>query len=230
MKTMQIFATSLVLAALPLFGFSQNFWEIGAAPGVMVYYGDLTVPDVTLRETHIGAQISAKRYYHGEHAIRFNAVFGTISGDDNNYESHKARGNSFKGTLLEFSAMGEIDLKGRKRFSRKMGYQRTGSPYIMFGLSGIYCNPDVAYGQPDSKDKDIDYPNWHLGMPFGAGYKFDLNEHLVIGAELGIRLTLSDYLDGTQASGNSYKNDAFIFLGLTAAYRFEKKTIPAAKA
>ena len=118
--------------------------------------------------------------------------------------------------------MGEIDLKGRRRFSKKKGYQKTASPYVMFGLSGIYSKPDVTYGQPNSKDKGVDYPAWHFGMPFGGGYKFDISEQLVFGMEMGLHLTLSDYLDGTQASGNAYKNDAFFFGGLTVSYRFMK--------
>lgn len=230
MKSMYRFALGLCLMASPIFVFSQDFWEVGVAPGAIVYYGDLTVPDVTLKETHLGGQLSVKRYFHGDNAIRFNALFGTISGDDKNYERNSIRGNSFVGHLAEFAVMGEIDLKGSRRFSKKVGYQRTGSPYLMFGLSGIYCNPKVTYGQPDSKDKGIDYPSWHFGMPFGGGYKFDINERVVVAAELGIRLTLSDNLDGTQASGNAYKNDSFVFFGLTAAWRFEKPVIAPAKA
>jgi opacity protein-like surface antigen len=183
-----------------------------------------------LKQTHLAGQLSIKRYFHGEHALRFSLLHGTISGDDANYPSHSDRGNSFKGKLTEFSFMGEIDLKGRKRFSKKLGYQKTSSPYIMFGMSGINCKPDVVYGQADSKDKGVELPKWHFGMPVGAGYKFDFNERVVFGVELGLRLTLSDYLDGTQASGNAYKNDSFMFAGLTASYRLHKRALSAAKA
>ncbi len=211
----------LVLLALPMLGFSQNYWEVTLSPGGIVYFGDLTVPDVTFQQTHLGGQLSVKRYYHGEHAIRINALYGTISGADKNYDRNSLRNNSFEGQLAEFSLMGELDLKGRKRYTKKLGYQRTFSPYLLAGFSGIYCKPEVTYGQPDSKDLNVDYPSWHFGMPVGGGVKFDTNERLFFGLEFGLRLTLSDYLDGTQASGNAYKNDSFAFGGLMAGYRFQ---------
>ncbi|MBI1226963.1 MAG: hypothetical protein GC192_17155 [Bacteroidetes bacterium] len=218
MKSVNKLLTGLVLLAFPLFCFSQNYWEISLSPGASVYYGDLTVPIITFKETHFAEQISIKRYYR-DNALRFNVLHGTLSGDDSNYSRNRSRGNKFVGKFTEFALMGEIDLKGRRRFSKKLGYQKTASPYIMFGLSGIYSKPDVTYGSPDSKDIGIDYPSWNFGMPVGVGYKFDLNERVVFGAELGLRLTLSDYLDGTQASGNAYKNDAFFFGGITVGYR-----------
>lgn len=223
MKTMSKIFAGLLFLATPVFGFCQKYWEVSLTPGAIVYYGDLTVPDVTMRETHLAGQFNLKRYFDGEHALRFGVLHGTISGDDRNYERLSGRGNRFKGRLTEFSVMGELDLRGRRRFSKRAGYQKTSSPYIMFGFSGVYCKPDVTYGQPDSKDKGIDYPNWHFGTPFGAGFRFDANERVVFGVELGLRLTLSDYLDGTQASGNAFKNDAFVFGGVTAGYRFQKR-------
>lgn len=230
MKSMYKFIAGLVFLAIPFFGFSQNYWEVSISPGALVYYGDLTVPAVTFKETNLAGQLSIKRYFGGENALRFNVLHGTISGDDKNYERISVRGNRFVGRLTEFSLMGEIDLRGRQRFTKRGGYHKTSSPYVMFGLSGIHCKPDVVYGQPDSKDKGIDYPDWHFGMPFGAGFKFDANERLVFGIELGIRLTLSDYLDGTMFSGNSFKNDAFVFGGITAAYRFQKRQFSPSKA
>lgn len=226
MKSVNKNYVGLGLLFLPFFSFCQKYWEASLSPGASVYYGDLTVPDVTFRETHLALQLGIKRYFNGQDAIRLNVLHGTISGDDNNYPSHQGRGNKFVGKFTEFAVMGEIDLKGRRRFSKKKGYQKTASPYIMFGLSGIHSMPEVTYGQPDSKDIGVDYPAWHFGMPFGAGYKFDVNERIVVGAELGLRLTLSDYLDGTQASGNAYKNDSIFFGGLTVGYRFMKGKRP----
>jgi opacity protein-like surface antigen len=222
MTSLKNLLAGLVLLFSPLCVFSQDYWEVSITPGAIVYFGDLTVPNVTFKETHLAGQINIKRYFKGEHALRFNVIHGTISGSDFNYDRLSTRGNSFVGRLTEFSLMGEIDLKGRRRFSKKLGYQRTTSPYVMGGFSGIYSKPDVVYGEPDSKDKGVDYPDWHFGIPVGGGLKFDLNEHVVFGVEVGIHLTLSDYLDGTQASGNSYKNDAIFFGGLTAGYRFMK--------
>ncbi len=227
MKSMNKIVIGLLWLTLPTLCISQNFFEISLGAGGIVYYGDLTLPDVTFKQMHVGQQLSIKKYFHGEHALRFNMLHGTISGDDNNYKSHASRGNKFSAKLTEFAIMGEIDVRGKKRYTKKAGYNKTWSPYVMFGLSGIYCKPDVSYGQPDSKDLLVNYPDWHFGMPVGGGIKFDVNERILVGAEFGVHLTLSDYLDGTQASGNAYKNDAFFFSSLTVAYRLQsKKNVP----
>lgn len=223
MKIMSKILPCLAFMALPFLGFSQNFWEVTLTPGAIAYYGDIPVPYVTFKETHLAGQLAIKRYFNGEHAIRLGVLHGTISGNDANYTGHSTRGNKFIGTLTEFSVMGEIDLRGRKRYTKKLGYQKTWSSYVTFGLSGIYCNPVVTYGQQTNKDLGIEYPDWHFGMPLGGGFKKDINERLFIGAEAGLRLTLSDYLDGTQASGNAYRNDAFFFGGVSVGYRFQKQ-------
>ncbi|MCU0347999.1 MAG: DUF6089 family protein [Saprospiraceae bacterium] len=223
MTTFKKLLAKLLLLSMPIFGYSQNFWEVSLSPGALTYLGDLTVPHLTFKETHFGGQINIKRYFNGEHALRLNILHGTISGDDRNFGSNAGRGNNFKGQLTEFSLMGEIDLKGRRRFSKKLGYQKTTSPYINIGLAGIYCNPTVHYGEPNSKDQGVQFPDWHFAIPVGGGVKFDLTERIVLGVEMSFHVTLSDYLDGTQASGNAYKNDSLLFSGLTIGYRFEKQ-------
>ncbi len=212
----------LSLISLPFLAFSQKYWEFGLTPGAMVYYGDLTVPHVTLMETNLSGQFSIKRYFDREHAVRLNVLHGTIAGSDYNYDRNSERGNEFVGKLTEFSIMGELDLKGRKRYSKKMDFQRTLSPCIIAGIAGVYCKPEVTYGQPENKDLAINYPAWHFALPIGGGIKMDISEKIFLGAEFGLRITLSDYLDGTQASGNAYKNDSYAFGGLTLGYRFLK--------
>jgi opacity protein-like surface antigen len=96
------------------------------------------------------------------------------------------------------------------------------SPYLTGGIGLAFSDPDVTYGQPDSPDAGIDYHKLSIALPMGGGVKFDASEKVVLGLELGIRFTFSDYLDGTQASGNAYKNDSYTFVGVWGAYRFSK--------
>jgi opacity protein-like surface antigen len=223
MKSAKLILAALLLLVVPMVTFAQKYWEIGATGGVMNYYGDLTAPAFTLREIHAAGQVSARRYFDRQHALRFNLMHGVLSGNDQNFDRNYLRGNSFVGRLTEFSMMGEVDLKGRKRFSKKFGYQKMASPYLFIGASLAYFNPKVSYGPPNSPDEDIDYIDWHVGMPLGAGIRFDVNEKVTINMELNIHFTLSDYLDGTQASGNAYRNDSYSFFGVGAGYRFFEK-------
>jgi hypothetical protein len=217
--TKLLFWICLVLV-LPVGSFAQKHWEVSATVGAMNYYGDLTPPLFTIKEVHAGGQLSVRRYFNREHAVRFNVLHGVLSGDDHNFDRNYLRGNRFTGKMTEVSLLGEFDVKGRKRFSKKHGYQKTNSLYFFGGASVAYFDPKVTYGAADSKDKDIDYVNWHIGMPIGGGLRVDANERLVFGLELAYRFTISDFLDGTQASGNAYKNDSYTFGGVSVGYRF----------
>lgn len=223
MKFVKLMIAGCLLFALPIFSFSQKFWEVGVTPGVMNYYGDLTPPLFTVKEVFAGGQFSVRRYFDREHAIRVNILHGKLAGDDHNFDRNYLRGNRFEGRLTEFSVMGELDFKGRKRFSSKNGYQKMASLYLFGGGSVAYFNPTVHYGSAESKDADLDYINWHVGMPIGGGVRIDANERLVFGLELSYRFTISDFLDGTQASGNAYKNDSYTFGGISVGYRFFEK-------
>jgi hypothetical protein len=206
-----------------MLSFSQKFWEISASPGLMNYYGDLTPPLFTVKEVFFGGQIRARRYFDREHAIRVNVLHGKLAGDDRNFDRNYLRGNSFEGRLTEFAVMGEIDFRGRKRFSTRHGYEKMASLYMFGGGSVAYFDPTVQYGSPDSRDKGIEYIKWHVGMPIGGGVKIDVNEKLVVGLELSYRFTISDFLDGTQATGNAYRNDSYTFGGVSVSYRFFEK-------
>jgi hypothetical protein len=223
MKSMRLIVASCILFLLPCLSFSQKFWEINVSPGLMNYYGDLTPPLFTVKEVYFGGQFSARRYFDREHAIRINILHGKLAGDDRNFDRNYLRGNSFEGRLTELSFMGELDFKGRKRFSTKHGYEKIASLYLFGGGSVAYFDPKVSYGSEDSKDIGIDYIKWHIGMPIGGGVRIDANEKLVFGLELSYRFTISDFLDGTQASGNAYKNDSYTFGGVSVGYRFLDK-------
>ncbi|MCU0345985.1 MAG: DUF6089 family protein [Saprospiraceae bacterium] len=213
----------LALMILPLFAVAQKHWEVSAGVGAMNYYGDLTPPLFTIKEVHLGGQLSVRRFFDRQHAVRLNLLHGKLSGSDRNFDRNYLRGNSFEGQLSEISIIGEFDVRGHKRFSKKHGFQKISSLYFFGGGSVAYFNPVVKYGTSDSRDEEIDYINWHVGMPIGGGVRIDMNERIVLGIELAYRFTISDFLDGTQATGNAYKNDSYTFGGAWIGYRFMDK-------
>lgn len=234
MKAVKAALLGLAILALPIFSFSQKHWEFSLMPGAMNYYGDLTPPLFTVKEVHFGAQFGIRRYFDRAHALRLNVLHGALSGDDHNFDRNYLRGNSFSGKMTEISILGELDSKGLKRFSSRKGYNKTNSLFFFAGASVAHFNPKVIYGELNSKDYDIDYVKWHLGMPIGGGLRVDANKHLVVAIEVGYRFTISDFLDGTQASGNAYANDSYAFGGVSIGYRiFDKekpKEVPTDKA
>jgi hypothetical protein len=230
MNLLKLMMVGFLFISLPVLSRAQKYWEISASPGLMNYYGDLTPPLFTVKEVNFGGQVSVRRYFDREHAVRVNVLHGKLAGDDHNFDRSYLRGNKFEGRLTEVAIMGELDVKGRKRFSTRFGYHRTSSLYLFAGGSVAYFDPKVTYGDPNSQDKKSDYKTWHLGMPIGGGVKIDLNEKIFFGLELSYRFTVSDFLDGTQASGNAFNNDSYTFGGISAGYRFVEKPKAAEKA
>jgi OmpA-OmpF porin, OOP family len=227
MKSFKLLIFGCCLLAMPIFVFAQKkYWEASATIGAMNYYGDLTPPVFTIKEIHAGGQLSIRRFFDREHALRINILHGKLSGNDRNFDRNYLRNNSFDGSLTEIAFLGEKDFKGRKRFSSKLGYQKTNSFYLFGGGSVAYFNPNVRYGDLYEGDKNVEYVNWHIGMPIGGGFRIDASEKLVFSLELGYRFTISDFLDGTQATGNAYKNDSYTFGGVSVGYRFFDKEKP----
>ncbi len=227
MKSFKLLVVGCLILSLPLTIFSQKkHWEISAAFGAMNYYGDLTPPLFTIKEIHAGGQFSIRRYFDREHAIRLNLLHGGLSGADRNFDRNFLRNNSFDGRLSEIAILGEKDFRGRKRYNAKHGYQKMNSFYMFAGASVAHFDPNVTYGDTESSDKQIEYINWHIGMPLGGGFRVDLNQKIVLEFEVSYRFTISDFLDGTQASGNAYKNDAYTFAGVNLGYRLFDKEKP----
>lgn len=223
MKKTRLTLAVFALFLLPAFSFSQKYWEVSASPGLMNYYGDLTPPLFTIKEVYLGGQVNVRYFFDREHAVRLNLLRGSLAGDDRNFDRNYLRGNSFSGQLTEVAIMGEKDFKGRKRFSTRTGYHKMSSLYLFAGGSLAYFNPTVHYGTPNNEDVNEEFQKWHIGMPIGGGVRIDASEKLVFGLELGYRFTISDFLDGTQASGNAFQNDSYTFGGVSVGYRFIRK-------
>ena len=220
MKTFPWLLHLILMLVLPCFSFSQSYTEGTFSYGVASYYGDMSREFLSADEINPSVQLSLNRYFDNQHALRINLLLGKITGDDRNDDALAQRGNAFQATVFEASIIGQYDLIGNQRFSRRVGFKRTFTPYFFVGGGVIYANPKVTYSNPNNQDASIDYPNVHIFAPLGGGLKYDVNLKIFFGLEAGLRITISDYLDGVQASGNAYSNDGYIFGGLTVGYRF----------
>jgi len=71
--------------------------------------------------------------------------------------------------------------------------------------------------------------NFTYAMPFAVGYKIAFVNHFTVGAEVGIRYTFTDNIDGSAMKdvpfqfGNPNSNDWYVFTGLTVSYFFGRK-------
>lgn len=181
--------------------------EFGFGMGAGHYFGDLNTR-AHVNRPKIAATAFFRKNFGNYIALRVGASFAQLGYSDI-YNTHndymKARNLSFNSNVWELALQGDFN------FFRFMpgepGYNFT--PYITFGigvfnydpyamLSGqkYFLRPLNTEGQgsplyPDRKP----YSSMAFSVPFGAGFKYCINESINVGFELVHRVTGTDYLD-----------------------------------
>ena len=199
---------------------SQNS-EIGACVGTMFYLGDLNqtklfklnLKDKSLNQLHIAGGFMYRYNISPRFAFKADFLFGKVSSTDVGTDMANRNFNFFS-PITEFSA--EIELNffelynttGKNRFS----------PYIFAGITLFSFNPQTSYNDEvyelhslGTEGQGLEggpkpYSLTSAAIPFGIGIKATIGRYFAIGAEWGMRWTLTDYLD--DVGGRYYDNDA----------------------
>jgi len=156
---------------------------------------------------------------------RASFIVSDITGEDADADisSRRQRDFQFRNTIrelsvgLEFNFL-EFDLHD---FGRPI------TPYIYGGVSYFNFN-DVFF------DNGIAISNGNrntFAIPMTLGVKGKIWERFVLGAEVGVRYTFTDNLDGSNPNtdqavfrfGNLNSDDWYVFSGITLTYIFGKK-------
>jgi hypothetical protein len=197
-------ALILFFTLISLYSYAQRS-ELGLFAGGSYYLGDLN-PTRHFGNTSPAFGAVYRYNLNLRWALKFNAIYGTLVGDDASKAGFdKERNLSFKSRLLDFSA--QIELNFLPYFTGSGKYSFT--PYIFTGLAVYSHNPRAKYNgewydlQPLGTEGQgtTAYPSrqtyalTQVAFPFGIGFKYSLTKHLCIGAEWSMRKTFTDYLD-----------------------------------
>lgn len=218
----------LLLAGLPVFHcFSQPVIdEVGGFVGYSNYLGDLVVPIYTFRQSSLAGGGFCKKQLNANFALQANLLIGKLKGSDLFYERNTSRGISFEGTILEVSVVAEYDLLGQRRSPKSGGNRAILSPYFFAGAGFMAMGQSIRYGRADNPDVAAVYSPVHPAFPLGMGLRKDISNNTYLAAEMGMRLTFSDYLDGVKLSGDPTDNDVYFLGGLKFAYRLRGRALP----
>ena len=202
---------SLAALFLSCFGaFSQSPVHLGVLAGLSNYHGDLAwynnfgVKKVFHRSKP-AVGVTATYEVSDRFSVRGGFTFAKVEGGDKYGQNEflkETRNLSFQSNIAEFSLLGELTVFNI--------YNIRWTPYIFGGLAVFHFNPYTydttgqkfylpplsTEGQglsayPDRKP----YKLTQLAIPFGAGIKYAINDNVRIGLEMGVRKTLTDYLD-----------------------------------
>ncbi|HEX8315261.1 MAG TPA: DUF6089 family protein [Flavisolibacter sp.] len=189
----------LLLACASQTLFAQ--FHLGAFVGGANYLGELN--DKLYKKTKPAIGISLNYELSDRFMLRSGLTFGRIEGSDaagGTTFLKQNRNLSFQSNLTEFSLMGELTVFNL--------YNIRWSPYAFGGIAVYHFNPFVrdsgekvflqplgteGQGLPGSNQNP--YKLTQFALPFGGGVKFNINENIRLGVEVGLRRLFTDYLD-----------------------------------
>jgi len=185
---------------------NAQWYEMGLMIGGSNYIGDISPDGMAPQEYNLSFGIHGR--YNYNKFVSFKAFFNKaqISGNDknNSYLSGlRERNLSFRSTILEMGIVNEFNLTPYHPRDEKSAV-----PYIFAGISGFYYNPQAEFkgswydlrplgteGQGNLISNSKPYSSIGFAIPFGFGFKWNINQQINLGAEFGMRLAVTDYLD-----------------------------------
>lgn len=179
---------------------------VGLFGGASNYSGDMTEEyNVFFEETR--PAVGGVLRYNANPFLTFRLGINSayISGTDENFAEpeRQMRNLSFRSHILEVAAIAEVNVIGYDVENQKF------SPYIFGGVAGFNFRPEALFeaewvdlqslgteGQGTTAYPNRDpYSLYQVAIPFGLGAKVSLGSGLTLAAEVGARMTFTDYLD-----------------------------------
>lgn len=193
--------------------------EIGFGVGTFNYTGDL-VRTYNLAFSKPAATVFYRSNISSVISFRTAITGGKIGASDTRKPIDPfatTRAASFNLFLLEGSGTFEYHFLNWRDDKRRLRF----TPYLfagaaLFGISGV-------------QQKNAEYSNVQMAIPFGGGMKYVLNPKYYLAFEFGMRKTFFDYLDNISDGDPQYKNyqygnvfdyDNYFFAGFTLTYTF----------
>lgn len=184
----------------------SQYYEAGLLIGGTNYVGDISPRGLAPSEYNLAFGLFGRYNINRYVAFKGSFLQGTLSGSDANNSATsglRERNLSFRTSVLELALTTEYHLAPLEIRAGKISV-----PYVFAGISGFYFNPQAEYrgnwydlqplgteGQETVNSSVKKYSRLSVAIPFGFGLKIAVNEKFNIGVEMGIRKTITDYLD-----------------------------------
>lgn len=187
---------------------AQNRLHITAFGGLSNYQGDLQYRRFTTNQSNAAFSLGLTYDLSPNFSLQGMATRAKLGAHDQyNLASLQFRNLSFETVIYEGSLVAQyriFDLN-EKRFT----------PYLFAGIGVFRFQPYTfdstgakrflkplsteGQGLPEYPDRKP-YNNFQAAIPLGAGIKFRVTEHAILGFELGLRQLFTDYLDDVSTS------------------------------
>jgi hypothetical protein len=199
--------------------------EVGVFLGGSNYVGDVgSTTYIAPNEPAIG--LLYKWNKSPRHSWRFSYSQTKIAADDldSKEPGRNQRGYRFENNVKEVSLGLEFNFF---EFNlHELGNKFT--PYVYSGISYFSYNELYVLSGETQKDKKTS----SFAIPINIGIKSSITPRLILAAEIGVRATQTDNIDGSNPKnenriplrfGNLNNNDWYVFSGVTLTYTFGQK-------
>ena len=212
LKTLTLIITTLFCS----FSANSQRIDLDLFGGISNYQGDLQPVFLTLQSAKPAGFAVIKYGITNNLFARFGFAIGSLEGNDNvNKTELKTRNLSFNSGLKELHLGLEYRLINPENFKF--------TPYIFAGVGAFHFDPYATYqgqsyrlqplgtegqGLEQYPTKKI-YNLTQICLPYGIGFKYQINCNLNAGFEFGHRKLFTDYLDdvsGTYADQEILRN------------------------
>lgn len=206
---------------------NAQIYEIGVFTGGSNFIGDVGATNyISPNQLAFGGILKWNR--SPRHSWRVSLTYTELEAIDSKSDDPRRieRDYEFKNGLLEISAGMEFTFFD---FNLHESGNKT-TPYLYTGISvGRHSN---FYFNNNGEIVDENTHSWAYGIPMVLGIKTTINDHIILGFEVGARYTFSDELDGSApdydnesplAFGNPDSNDWYVFTGFTLTYTFGRR-------
>ena len=246
------FLALLILALPNIASAQQNFYKyrVGAAFGVMNYYGDLADGFPKIKHYSPWAYgVSLERSFSRTFGFKVASSYGKITyndrtldrdGDLNLDAENFARGLNFETKIWDVSGAFTLYPDNGKFLSEDAFI----APYISLGFGATHYTPYAdlldengnSYNLSDptqEQDEDFEtelrplelegeaYNKWTMHIPFGVGFKIRFTDRFNLNVETNVKYTFTDYLDDVSKRGaDNDLNDFYSFTAASLHYNF----------
>lgn len=223
---MRYLSVLIILVFSLQFSFSQ-IYEVGIFTGGSNVIGDVGSTTYIAPNSFAFGAI-AKWNRSPRHAFRFSAIFTEFEGSDSKSDDPRriARDYDFNTSAMELSLGMEFTFVDFNLHEPGLKI----APYL---YSGISTARHDNYFFEEGTYTDENTTSWAYGIPMVLGIKSNITRHFILAAEIGVRYTFSDELDGSvpdgefrkesRSFGNINSNDWYTFTGLTLTYTFGRR-------
>jgi len=192
--------------------------EVGFQIGAMNYTGDLS-NGYSIKNHRPAASIFLRNNISNAVGLKYGIAAGMLHGSNEYFDNteNQMASISFNTTILEAFGVFEFYFLDYKSKHSRIHW----TPYLSLGLGVFTYFGDAA--------KNSDQSRFQPTIPFGIGFKYQLNPKIDIGFEASARVTFCDYLDGIGKNdpigpdyvyANKYSFDTYYFIGFTLNYTF----------